>query len=67
MYLAYFHYAIVQEYNLRRTPVLDKFVKNYEGEIKYVFSNDYVVEIIDTDHIATGIHSGIRLSSWGHR
>ena len=60
------HYAIVQEYNLTRKPVLDKFVQNYQGEIKYVFSRDYVVEIIQ-DGFTSGIHSGIRLSSWGSR
>ena len=59
----YLHYAIAHEYNLTRKPALAMFVQNYEGDIKYVFSGDYVVEVQDKFGYRVGIHSGIRLSS----
>ena len=59
----YLHYAIAHEYNITRKPALLHFVLNYVGDIKYVFSRDYVVEIQDIHGYTIGIHSGIRLSS----
>jgi hypothetical protein len=59
----YLHYAIAQEYNITRKPALVKFIQNYEGEIKYLCSNDYVVEIQNPFGYRVNIHSGIRLSS----
>ena len=41
----YLHFAIAREYNLTRKPVIDRFVKTYDGEIKYVFSQDYILEV----------------------
>jgi len=61
------HYYVAEQYNLTRKPVLEKFVQAYEGEIKYVFSRNYVVEIVDPNGFSNGIHSGMRLSSWGSR
>jgi hypothetical protein len=59
----YLHYAIAQEYNVTRKPALVRFVQNYDGEIKYIFSKDYVVEIQDKHGYTIGIHSCIRISS----
>lgn len=62
-----FLYYVAQEYNLTRKPVFEKFIQAYDGEIKYVFSQDYIIGLIDTDGMQAQIHSGIRLSSWGNR
>jgi len=58
----YLHYLISQEYNVRRKPVIEKFIKTYEGEIKYVFSQDYILEVYDTT-LRLGLASGLQLSS----
>jgi hypothetical protein len=55
----YLHYAIAHEYNLTRKPALVKFIQNYEGEIKYLCSMDYIIEIQDP----FGYRVGIRISS----
>ena len=62
-----FHHEIARVYNLTRKPVFEKFVQAYDGEIKYVFSRDYIVEIVDRDGFRIGIHCGVSLSSWGSR
>ena len=43
------HLDIAREYNLSRKPVFEKFIQAYDGEIKYVFSEDYIIGFMDRD------------------
>jgi len=62
-----FHLDIARQYNLTRKPVFEKFVKAYDGEIKYEFSRDYIVGFVDRDGFGFGVQCGITNSSWGVR
>ena len=62
MDLLYLHYVIAREYNRKRIPVLERFVQNYKGEIKYVFSEDYVLEVRGNG-LALGLVLPIKLNS----
>jgi hypothetical protein len=61
------HLDIVREYNLTRKPVFEKFVRDYEGEIQYEFSRDYIVGFVDCEGFSFGVQCGITSSSWGSR
>jgi hypothetical protein len=51
------HLDIAREYNLSRKPVFDKFIQAYDGEIKYVFSRDYIIGFMDRDGFSFSVHS----------
>lgn len=61
------HLDIAREYNLSRKPVFEKFIQAYDGEIKYVFSDDYIIGFMDRDGFSFSVQCGITSSSWGHR
>lgn len=64
MHIVTLHLDIVRGYNLTRKPVFVKFVQAYEGEIKYEFSRDYIVGIVDRYGFTFQVQCGITGSSW---
>ena len=57
------HIDIAREYNISRKPVFEKFIQAYDGEIKYVFSDDYIIGFMDRDGFSFSVQYGTT-STW---